>query len=675
MADFKKWLKVPGEDLQGEEEFCSFLQKQVKDHPVVREEHGRWSELIEWAEGNQFSMWNSQERRVLPVELIRRKKRVVINLLKPLVETLEGKINLYYSVIGVPNSGENQDIYGSQVATKLISHNDNENGIEDLQEDLKYDLLHCGTACRRWIYDPKYPVKVAIKKTSEGNGKGEADWQIKDDKGEVVAEAVNIFNIRPNPGAKDPKQLEWIVELKEVSVYEFKRLFPDYSDEETLREVTIRGDKDNYRGYYRPEKYGKEDSVLLLEFTQKPNDDYPNGRSIIGAGNRIVHADVNTNPGGHLGYFFYYYRKNKRSFWGRGPLHYVQDIQREFNRMVSIQSEHHEAWKPKLLLPSGSLARYNSLTTDSLEMVELNYGAGEPKPMQTPELSPQLTMYRDFLVSSVDRVSNVHEVSYARLPQYATRAPASLYSMMLEQESVKLDPMVRRANRTTIEECRFRLMLMGKYYTKPRVIKIFGVNRAAAVAYYETADLSSNFDVKLSIGISINQSKTVEQKMLLELWDRGVFRQQDSQKLLRLLNLGTLESEIRADIADSERAQRENQMFIDDRYKAVAGQSRGVWVYIHDDHSLHLDSHTSVQKSEEAETWDDERVAALEKHIMEHWTYFMKLKEMQAMAAQEAGSAAAGGSAVEAIEQGGRPSGAGAGGANLPGEAISEPGI
>jgi hypothetical protein len=295
--------------------------------------------------------------------------------------------------------------------------------------------------------------------------------------------------------------------------------------------------------------------------------------------------------------------------------------------------------------------------------------------MQTPELSPQLTMYRDFLIGSIDRVSNVHEVSYARLPQYATRAPASLYSMMLEQESVKLDPMVKRANRTLVEECRFRLELMSKYYTKKRVIKIFGVNRAAAVAYYEAADLSSNFDVKLSVGISINQSKTIEQKMLLELWDRGVFRQQDSQKLLKLLNLGTLEQEIRADIADSERAQRENQMFIDDRYQFIEGQSRGVWVYVHDDHSLHLDSHTALQKSEEAEQWDDDRVNALEKHIMLHWKYFMILRQMQAgAAAQEAGSTEAGGPGVPGLEPGTEASGAGGGGANLPGEALTETG-
>lgn len=672
MADLKKWLKVPGQDLQGEEEFSTFLLKQAKDHPVVLEEHGQWNELIEWAEGNQFSMWNSDKRQVVSVELTIRKKRVVINLMKPLVETLEGKINLYYSVIGVPNSGENTDIYGSQVATKLIAHNDNENGIEDLQEDLKYDLLHCGTACRRWVYDKNYPVKVAIKKTTGGNGQGKTDWKVEDDKGEVVGEAINIFNIRPNPAAKNPRQLEWVVELKEISVNEFKRLFPDFTDEETIKAVTIKGDKGGYRGYYRSEAHAGDDTVLLMEFTEKPNADYPDGRSIIGAGNKIVHAEKNANPGGHLGYYFYYYRKNKRSFWGKGPLHYIQGIQREFNRMVSIQSEHHESWKPKLIVPTGSTARYNSLVTDSLELVELNYGASEPKPMQMPELSPQLTMYRDFLVSSVDRVSNVHEVSYARLPQYATRAPASLYSMMLEQESIKLDPMVKRANRTLIEECRFRLMLMGKYYSKPRVIKIFGANRAAAVGYYETADLSSNFDVMLSVGISINQSKTVEQKMLLELWDRGVFRQQDSQKLLKLLNLGTLETEIRSDIADSERAQRENQMFIDDRYEAISGKNRGVWVYIHDDHALHLDTHTALQKSEEAEQWDDDRVMALEEHIMKHWEYFMKLKEMQANAAQEAGSAEAGGAAVEAIEQGGRPSGAGAGGANLPGQPETE---
>jgi hypothetical protein len=44
-----------------------------------------------------------------------------------------------------------------------------------------------------------------------------------------------------------------------------------------------------------------------------------------------------------------------------------------------------------------------------------------------------------------------------------------------------------------------------------------------------------------------------------------------------------------------------------------------VFLYLHDDHKLHLEYHTNLAKSEEAQSWDDEKFKALDEHIMAHW--------------------------------------------------------
>jgi hypothetical protein len=109
------WFWIEGKE-QTETQFCAWVNSFVQDHPVVRQHHGKWQELIAWEEGDQFTLWNSDMRRVSPVDLTR-KKRVVINFMKPLLEAIDGKVNFFNSVVGVPNSSEQKDINGSMVAT------------------------------------------------------------------------------------------------------------------------------------------------------------------------------------------------------------------------------------------------------------------------------------------------------------------------------------------------------------------------------------------------------------------------------------------------------------------------------------------------------------------------------------------------------------------------------
>jgi len=634
----KKAEKIDFFKDKSKEEFVSWADKQVSDHPVVKAFHGHWKELIEWEDGNQFAIWDPTARAVVPVTLNTREKMVVVNLMKPLNETLEGKINFNHSIIGTPNSGEQKDIRGAQVATKLLDYNDAVNEVDELYENAKYDLLRPGISCIKWYWDKTHYAN--IKKGKKGEEIGV--WS---QAGECVGEIVSIFNIRPDPTAKTIEKCRWIIEIKEVTKEEIKRV---YKVKDNWFEAT--GDRkkakkaghetkaaliQKYKGMHEPldEKDKDEPTYILKEFWERPSDLYPDGRFIASAEGDILAARKNPSPHGELPYWFFIYKKRGNSFWPRGPLYYVQGIQREFNRMISIQSEHIESWRPKMAVGKGAIKRAGAFTVDAFEMVEVDFTRGDPKPIHMPELSPQVTMYRDFLEGAVASVSNVHEVSYSRLPQYASRAPASLYSMMLEQENIKLTPMVRRINKTLKQMARFRLELMDKHYTVKRMIKVVGQHKESTIEYFERADLSQNFDVRLEQGVSLHQSPTIQTQLLIQLWREGILTEQDRVKVLRSINLGTAEHEIRRDMADTERALRENQSFIDDTYEKKREEG-GVVVYWNDDHELHLDYHTNFIKSEEAQRWKDEKWKKFDLHIYEHfrWLSFVR----KAMAAQMA---------------------------------------
>jgi hypothetical protein len=252
--------------------------------------------------------------------------------------------------------------------------------------------------------------------------------------------------------------------------------------------------------------------------------------------------------------------------------------------------------------------------------------------MAMPELSGQVGAYQNFLLSSKDMVSNIHEISYSRLPQYASRAPASLYAQMVEQEDNKLAPMVKAINATLIEMAKFRLMMMHDHYDRPRLVKIMGENRKATVAWFDKTDLAENFDVRLETGVSVNQSQAVQARVMLEMFDKGLFDKTDRNRIIRALHFGSAENDFLTDLADSAKAMRENQKFIDG-----SGWEK-VKVYLHDDHVLHMQYHTNVMKSEEAEEWDQDRFGALDQHIIDHYTLHQGVQAAEAL-----GNAAKGG--------------------------------
>jgi hypothetical protein len=492
---------------------------------------------------------------------------------------------------------------------------------------MKYDMYRTGTGCIRWFWDRSLSGFTQVKKGARPEPV----------EGDVGCYSPDVFTLRPNPDAKRPDQLRWMIEIKEISVDDFVSAYGDKVEEEWLKKQVESDPARKYLGTNEDlgEKHRDMPTVVLLEFTEVPSKKYPKGRFIPVLADRAVEAGPNTNPESELGYFFYFYRKNRRSFWGRGPLYYVQPIQKEFNRMVSMESEHYESWRPKMMVPMGSLARASSMIAGSLELVEIPFDRGaRPEPVNMPQLSAGQKEYRDFLLSAKDMVSNIHEPSYARLPQYSSGAPNSLYQSMLEQEAVKLDPMVKRTNKTILTQSRFRLKLMALHYEEKRLVKIMGPNKIAATRYFSKIELNQNYDVQLEIGVSVNQSTAVLGRLILDLWDKKFFDASDRPKILKLLNLGTAEAEFRGDIADLERACRENQAFIDGTWEGIPGKSRPVWVFVHDNHEVHLEQHTNLYKSEEVETWPDEQVEGLEDHIASHYEFYLKLIEAsKAMAA------------------------------------------
>jgi hypothetical protein len=596
-----------------------FITYQKEEAPVVKKYHGVWKELIAWADGDQFSEWDMNTLTMKPVELRVRKKKVVINMMKPLGEAIDGKMDFNYRLAGFPNSSETKDIEAAQVSTKFLADNDYANNAEVLMDSMKFDLINTGNACITWQFDKE-------RRDSIGNT------------GLVVGRIPSVFNIRPDPTAHNREEMRWFIEFQEIERGTIKDTYgvDDMDIDGDADEGAVVSDMNKYKGLFEEvdDKDKNEKTDIVAFYWEKKNDKFKGGRLIISTGKCILYSG--SNPAlGEIPFWMYVYKRRGNSAWGTGPYFHVQPIQREINRVCSITSEHHEGWRAKMIVPEDSISKRGAFTTDSFELLEYDPTRGEPHAANMPELSPQVSAWRDFLLVSFGQVANVHEVSYSQLPKYSSRAPASLFSMMLEQENMKIDPMLKSINSGIKEMGKFRLRLISKYYNKERKVKIVGLGEAASIDMYEGADIEGNYDVKLEQGVHMKQSRVVQQRLLLELWQAGVM--QDPKKFIRMLGEGDIEESLHSDYVDESKARRENQAFLNGTWKN-SRETGGVFIYLHDDDAVHMTEHTDLSKSEEASRMSLEDWTALQNHIMEH----MQKMQALAMMAQEAALMAGG---------------------------------
>lgn len=648
MAEEKKIKYLPKDE---EEKHFTFVNRQIKEHPVVKVHHPVWKELIEWTlKGNQFSEFDRDSGTMKSVTLKVRKKRVVVNLMKPLGEALQGKLNLIYQIAGTPNSSEMKDIKASRIATKMLSHNDDINHVDDLLEEMEDDLINTGNAWITWQWDED---GYGFIPKDEGNGAKKRVSQ----PGEVMGRCPSVFNIRPDPTATKIENMRWLIEIMEVPrdelIEKFNLKKEDFEDK-SKEKSTSSEDEDKFAGMNEPEaeKDKEEITDIVAFYWEKKTEKYPKGRLLVTTGKIKLKVGPNPTSEGLVPFFHFGFKRAGNSIWHTGPMFHVQPIQREINRMISIISEHIEGWRAKMVVPRGAIIKEGSFTTDSFELLEVDESQGKVHPLTLPELSPQVAAQLDRLMMAVDKVSNVHEVTYAQLPKYASRAPATLFSMMLEQENLKIDPMLKRINKTILQMGRLRLMLMDKNYTQPRLVKVVGKGEESSIEYFKGADLAKNFDVRLTIAASLHQSKAIQQRLLIELKQAGIL--EDNNKILKLLNMGDISEELRGDVADETRAMRENQAVVNGTQDKLpmfpvppniammlgleATESN---VYVHDNHELHMDYHTNMMKGEEASDWDDAQKAWMNEHIDWHFRIITALKQMTMVAGAPTGAGAA----------------------------------
>ena len=603
MADFKP---VKPKDLDSElKQKVEATDYEWNEGKAVKTFFGQWREEIAWFYGDQYSLYNSASATLENVApWVDREIKNVYNRILPYVRQLWGELKYPHSFYVEPNSADSEDIKAAKLGSQVIESTSEKGKFNFKINRAKLWGIIVGNIFWKEWWNTNLK---GLAKAKDGTGK-----PVPED-GEVDFNYVIPFNVRLDSLAKGRDGWRWFIEGKKVSQAALE-------DEFKLERGALNGDTKEIVGdlvYGNKTEPGskEEDTVVRIERWEKPSKSHPKGRFMVMAAGWVLYDDESPAPEGQIPYFqIPGIIPLLNSQYYESAVKILQPIQKNFNKLGSMIDEYIQNYKPKAMIPRGALIKgeFERYTRSGVDFIIYNpVGAGTPF-WQTPPQPPEMLMRRlTFLENEFDAEGSLHKVSQAQLPKYAQRASGKLWEGMKGQDEAVLLPNIEDTNVALEDALKYRLQLVQKHYSVPRMVRSTGKNKQTSVIFLEGTDLRDNNDVKVRAGIEMFSQKAAKQEVVALLVEKGLLT--DGRKALELLDVKGFEEYMEEEFIDERQA-----------YRIVEQIKEGkITIKIHpdDNHEVHYTILNNERKKEDFETWPDKAKEELERLLAEHKAY------------------------------------------------------
>lgn len=549
--------------------------------------------------------------------------RTVYNQILPIVETRLSKLSrVTPGMIVRPATADTRDIVSAKTSTKVLK-----------SAYAAHDMIRKVSEANMWAETCGGVFYKTSWDTTGGLVLGEYENKLVYE-GDIACNVVPYYEVFPSTSyVHDLEECDNIIHAKVYTVDEIKLRWGLTVGGRTLNvfSMDMAGMIPGGVGYnpsmMRVRDHDIDDAELVLEYYERPNRDFPEGRHVIIVGDTCVHIGVLPYKCGKFyrrAYPFVHQRclDTPGILWGSSVVERCIPIQRDYNAVRNRINEYMARMTiGNMAVEQGSLVDDSVLDTGLPPgtIVEYKPGSQPPVWMAPQEIPATLLQQVEALYNEFVQVSGVSEMSRTSNTPAAISSGTAL-EILKEQDDTRLSLTADNIRNAMKHLCQVWLRMYKQFATMPRISRIVGDNVGdVCTIIWKNSDLTSD-DVIADTDNEMTNTPAQRKQLALELLQIGLFADPDTgrmtretrSKLMEVFQLGNWDTAIDIDELHSIRAQREALDFEGEKPPKIMEL---------DNHTTHVSEHTKFALSAEFRKITDadpEKAKLWLKHIQQH---------------------------------------------------------
>ena len=514
--------------------------------------------------------------------------RAVYNMIAPIEETRLSKLGRILPSLTVrPQTDEAGDVTAARTATKLLKNTFETQNMSALQMEAARWAEVCGSAFYKSLWDPR---------AGQPLGRMEDGTLVRE--GDIAAAVIPAYEIFPECCWRDGLESQnSLIHARVYTVREIKNRWRVTLPGRTLNIYGMEGSLARADGLFtRSETL--EDAELVIEWYQRPDEDFPQGRHITVAGGRVLHMGPLPFRNGDCGerdfpFVQQFCLSAPGCFFGGTVIERLIPLQRDYNAVINRINEHTARMTAgNILAEQGSLVNEALLDEGFQPGTVIEYRAGSTPPawLRVSEVPATLMERLSLLRRDFNEISGVSEMARASTVSGQISSGVAL-DILREQDDTRIALTGEHIRRAVCELGRQWLRLLRQFAVAPRITRTAGSEAGdMALLIWTGSDLNSD-DVAIDTESELNNTPAQRRQMALELMNAGLFLDPDTHqlsrenraKLMEIFQFGHWESAAAIDELQQTRARRE-------QIELLGGTLPELMPI--DNHTLHIAEHT-----------------------------------------------------------------------------------
>ena len=626
----------------------------------MRPQHYSWLITMSYVAGDQYKYLDPQNYQIKEWSRVKGyEEREVYNKMRNMKNTYKARITQKKPYpMAMPVTTKEKDKRIANITNAVIDDQWEKQSIEEKIDIIGENLAYFGSTFIKVYWDNKlgkkmFPnVKEILRDMNYNNAISDnyrkilnAGLNAKNNiyEGDVTSEIISPFEFQVDSvSRRNMSEVQYCLHTRVYHKDVLKKLY-NLTDkdlpEERVNSVTLQeGSLSTGIGYlYSNNGYRQQtlvDHNLLIEYYERPSQEFENGRFIITAGTKVVHSGDLPYKNGRNGkrelpFIRIVANEELGNFYGSTPMQDLKALQRRYN---AVQNRLVEAMSRisigQWVVAENSISKSSKL--DNTPGKIITYKLGRPKPERLVD-RPDLSEFRqniDNLDKMFPQISGF--TPYDPSSMNSSLRSATQMSMLFEQEDLRIGTPIMNIAKGIKLWAKMTIRLLQQFTVGERFVE-----------YQEKYDDNLEWNKELindNIHIknvnALIKSPAQQTQMLMDLAGMGIFDEQtkygydNTLMILEAFSMGSF----KADIAfpnkpDIEKAKRENSR---GSKLMVIGIDKLV-----DNHAIHIKEHSKYLKSEEYEelmmSIDAQKAMAIEKLLHDHLAEHNKILQIRAM--------------------------------------------